>query len=98
MTQPKDINPLVTGANTQNAASVIGSSPTVALSMFYQAVGQAYAITMQNAASTQHNLNMLNTPIVTNAVTAITKAGQGSGGGAAPSPSPAPAPAPPPHS
>lgn len=76
MAKPQDINPLVTDAVVQNAASVIGSSPTMALSMFYQAAGQAYAITMQNAAATQHNLNMLNTPIVTNAVTAITKAGK----------------------
>lgn len=90
MTPPKEVNPLVTGANTQNATAVIGSSPTVALSMFYQAVGQAYAMTMQNAASTQHNLNMLNTPIVTNAVTAITKAGQGSAGAPAPQPKPKP--------
>lgn len=98
MAKPQDINPLVTDANTQNSASVIGSSPQMALSMFYQAVGQAYAITMQNAASTQHNLNMLNTPIVTNAVTAITKAGQGGGGTGAPAPAPAPVPAPHHHS
>lgn len=79
MAKQQDINPLVTDALAQNATSVIGSSPSVAMSMFYQAAGQAYAITMQNAAATQHNLNMLNTPIVTNAVTAITKAGQGGG-------------------
>ncbi len=35
--------------------------------MFYQAAGQAYAITMQNAASNQHNLNGLNLPLVSNA-------------------------------
>ncbi len=88
MTQKSNVDPLASGANSLNATSVIGSSPTVALSMYYQAVGQAYAMTMQNAASTQHNLNMLNTPIVTNAVTAITKAGQGAGAAPAPKPKP----------
>lgn len=71
------VNPLITDATVQNSATVLGSSPTVALSMFYQAAGQAYAITMQNAASNQQNLNALNTPIVTNGVTAITNAGNG---------------------
>jgi hypothetical protein len=77
MSNSNNVNPLITDSLAQNSASVVGSSPTVAMSFFYQAAGQAYAITMQNAASNQQNLNALNTPIVTNAVTAITNAGSG---------------------
>lgn len=70
------VSPQITDANTQNSTSVVGSSPSVAMSMFYQAAGQAYAINMQNAGSNQQNLNALNVPIVSNAVTAITAAGK----------------------
>lgn len=73
---PTTVSPQVTDANTQNASSVLGSSPAVAMSMFYQAAGQAFAINMQNAGANQQNLNALNVPIVSNAVTAITKVGK----------------------
>lgn len=76
MSQPNQVHSQITDANTQNSSSVLGVSPTVALSLFYQAAGQAYAITMQSAAANQQNLNALNTPVVTNAITAITAAGK----------------------
>lgn len=68
------VNPQILDSVTATNASVVGSSPTVALSMFYQAAGQAYSLTMQNAASNQQNLNALNPTIVANALKAITLA------------------------
>ncbi|BAF89779.1 MULTISPECIES: RebB family R body protein [Azorhizobium] len=62
----------ITDSVAASSESVLGSAAPVALSMFYQAAGQAYAITMQNAASNQHNLNGLNLPLVSNAVKALT--------------------------
>lgn len=54
-------------------ATVIGSAPNVALSMFYQAAGQAYGLTMQNAASNQQNVNAFNPTLVSNAVGNLSK-------------------------
>lgn len=68
------VNPQILDSVTATNTSVVGSSPTVALSMFYQAAGQAYSLTMQNAASNQQNLNALNPTIVANALKAITMA------------------------
>lgn len=60
-----------TGAAT--TSPVVAEAPNVAVSMFYQAAGQAYAITMQNAASNQQNLNTLNPSIVAQAIALINK-------------------------
>jgi hypothetical protein len=51
--------------------TVLGSSPDVAISIFYQAAGQAFSLTMQNAASNQQNLNSLNPSIVAQALKLI---------------------------
>ncbi len=64
-------NSTIIGSVANNSTSVVASAPAVALSMFYQAAGQAYALTMQNAASNQHNLNALNPTLVANAVKAL---------------------------
>ncbi|GGF70528.1 hypothetical protein GCM10007301_32850 [Azorhizobium oxalatiphilum] len=62
------VNSAITDSLAVTGANVLASAPTVALSMFYQAAGQAYSLTMQNAASNQHNLNALNPTIVANAL------------------------------
>lgn len=56
------------GGSVSANDTVIGSSPDVALSMFYQAAGHAFALTMQNASSNQQNLNTLNPTIVSQAL------------------------------
>lgn len=56
---------------TTTGASVVANSTGVAVSMFYQAAGHAYALTMQNAAANQQNVNALNNPIIANAVKLI---------------------------
>ena len=48
--------------------TVLNSAPDVAVSIFYQAAGQAFSLTMQNAASNQQNLNALNPTIVAHAL------------------------------
>ncbi|WP_208948246.1 RebB family R body protein [Segnochrobactrum spirostomi] len=68
------VNPQVIDGLSSTNSSVVGSAPAVALSIFYQAAGQAYSLTMQNAASNQQNLNALNPTIVANALRAITTA------------------------
>ncbi|BCH55894.1 RebB like protein [Agrobacterium vitis] len=58
---------------TTGTSPVVAEAPNVALSMFYQSAGQAYSITMQNAASNQQNLNTLNPSIVAQAIALINK-------------------------
>ena len=41
------------------------------MSIFYQAAGQAFSLTMQNAASNQQNMNALNPTIVANALSQL---------------------------
>ena len=64
----------MTDANKQTSSvndTVLGSSPDVCVSIFYQAAGQAFSLTMQNAASNQQNLNSLNPTIVAHALKLI---------------------------
>jgi len=63
------------GGDHPTTSSVLASSPDVAVSIFFQAAGQAFSLTMQNAASNQQNLNSLNAAIVANALKTIGTAG-----------------------
>lgn len=67
------INPQILDSVTATGTNVVASAPSVALSMFYQAAGQAFSITMQNAASNQQNLNALNASIVAQALKELNK-------------------------
>ena len=66
-------NPKIVDALATTGTNVLSNSPSVALSIFYQAAGQAFSLTMQNAASNQQNMNALNPTIVANALNELTK-------------------------
>ena len=63
------VNSQVTDAITQTAAATVGQSASVALGMFFQAEAQAFALSMQNAVTSQHNVNQIG-----EAVTAVATA------------------------
>ncbi|MDE1148805.1 MAG: RebB family R body protein [Azospirillaceae bacterium] len=68
------VNPQIVDSVATSATSVIAAGPNVALGMFYQAAGQAFSLTMQNASSNQQNLNALNPSIVANALKVLSGA------------------------
>lgn len=53
------VNPQITDAITQTLANTVGQSASVALGMFFQAEAQAFAQGMQNAVTSQHNINQI---------------------------------------
>jgi killing trait domain-containing protein len=53
------VNAQVTDAVTQSALATIGEAASVAMGMLYQAESQAFAIGMQNAVSSQANINKI---------------------------------------
>jgi len=63
------VNSQVTDAVTSSVMSTVGESAAVAMGMFYQAEAQAFAIGMQNAVTSQHNVNQIG-----EAVTAVAAA------------------------
>ena len=66
---PESVNPQITDAITQTVTATVGQSASVALGMFFQAEAQAFALTMQNAVTSQHNINQIG-----EAVTAVATA------------------------
>ncbi|MFB9914290.1 RebB family R body protein [Rhizobium paknamense] len=64
----------MSGPQTQNGTSqVVSEAPNVAVSMFYQAAGHAYSLSMQNAASNQQNINSLAPSVIANALALLNK-------------------------
>lgn len=63
------VNSQITDAITQTVTATVGQSASVALGMFFQAEAQAFALTMQNAVTAQHNVNQIG-----EAVTAVATA------------------------
>ncbi|MEZ4400146.1 MAG: RebB family R body protein [Kofleriaceae bacterium] len=63
------VNSQITDAITQTAAATVGQAASVALGMFFQAEAQAFALSMQNAVTAQHNVNQIG-----EAVTAVATA------------------------
>ncbi|MCM2290794.1 RebB family R body protein [Allorhizobium sp. BGMRC 0089] len=62
-----------TTTNPSSNSTVIAESPNVAVSIFYQAAGQAYSLSMQNASSNQQNVNSLAPSIIANALAMLNK-------------------------
>lgn len=65
------VNPQITDAVATTTASTVGEAVSVAMGMLYQAEAQAFAIGMQNAVATQHNLNKIGEAAVAVAITKI---------------------------
>lgn len=65
------VNAQVTDAITTTTASTVGEAVSVAMGMLYQAESQSFAISMQNAVTTQQNLNKIGEAAVAVAVTKI---------------------------
>jgi hypothetical protein len=65
------VNAQVTDAITTTTASTVGEAVSVAMGMLYQAEAQSFAISMQNAVTTQQNLNKIGEAAVAVAVTKI---------------------------
>lgn len=64
----------MTAPQTNNGtASVMTDAPSVAVSMFYQAAGHAYSLSMQNATSAQQNINTLAPSVIANALALLNK-------------------------
>jgi len=56
---PDTVNTQITDAITQTATATVGQSASVALGMFFQVEAQAFGQSMQNAVTSQHNINQI---------------------------------------
>lgn len=65
------VNPQITDAVTQTNVKVVAEAPAQAMATLYQVASQAAGIAISNANSNQHNLNLLNPAIVSQAIKAI---------------------------
>jgi len=68
---PTPVNGVITDTISQTNVSVLGQAPAAALANLYQASAQAFAIMMQNAASTQQQLNMTAQAVTTQGVVVL---------------------------
>jgi hypothetical protein len=65
------VNPQITDAITQSVLATVGEAAAIAMGMFYQAEAQAFAIGMQNAVTSQHNVNQIGDAVVATACAKI---------------------------
>ncbi len=65
------VNSQVTDALTSTVTATVGESAAVAMGMLYQAEAQAFAIGMQNAATSQNNVMRIGEAIVATACSRI---------------------------
>jgi hypothetical protein len=59
------VNEQVTDAVTQTNVKVVAESPSVAMSMVYQAMAQSVSLSMQNATFSQQQMQQIGTAIAT---------------------------------
>ncbi|MGB5687349.1 MAG: RebB family R body protein [Candidatus Electrothrix sp.] len=71
---PNQVNEQITDAVTQTNVKVVAEAPAQAVASLYQVASHANGLAMQNAVSNQQNLNMLNSAIVSEAVSKIMSA------------------------
>ncbi len=62
------VNGQITDAVTQTNVKVLGESPAQALSMVYQTLAHSLSLSMQNASSTQQQMQQIGNAIVAKAV------------------------------
>ncbi len=62
------VNGQITDAVTQTNVKVLGESPAQALSVLYQAMAHSLSLSMQNASSTQQQMQQIGSAIVAKAV------------------------------
>ena len=65
------VNGQVTDAVTQTNVKVLGESPAQALSIVYQTMAHSLSLSMQNANSTQQQMQQIGNAIVAKAVNNI---------------------------
>ena len=65
------VNGQVTDAVTQTNVKVLGESPAQALSVIYQTMSHSLSLSMQNASSTQQQMQQIGNTIVAKAVANI---------------------------
>jgi len=63
------VNPQIIDAIAQTTAATVGQASSMALGMLFQAEAQAFALGMQNAVTSQHNVNQ-----IAEAITAVATA------------------------
>ena len=65
------VNGQITDAVTQTNVKVLGEAPAQALSVVYQTMAHSLSLSMQNASSTQQQMQQIGHAIVAQAVTNI---------------------------
>ena len=71
MADPTLVNGQITDAVTQTDVMVLGSAAAIAIGTLYQVTAQAIALSMQNAAANQQNMNSLAAAILTRCIRAM---------------------------
>lgn len=74
------VNSQITDAVTQTNVNVLGNSPAQSLGMLYQMATHSAGLSMQNAVSSQQNLNQIANAVVSTAVREILAIGDSTGG------------------
>jgi hypothetical protein len=59
------VNEQITDAITQTNVKVVAESPSMAMSMVYQAMAQSVSLSMQNATFSQQQMQQIGTAIAT---------------------------------
>lgn len=65
------VNPQITDAITQANVKNLGDAPGFAMATVYQTLAQATGLAMQNAVTTQQQMNTLNTAVTTQGVNSL---------------------------
>lgn len=65
------VNSQITDAVTQSNVNVVASAPAQSMAMLYQMATHAAGLSLQNAVSSQQNLNQIGNAVVSTAVREI---------------------------
>lgn len=71
MAFPTAVNDQITDSITQTNVEVIGLSPAQALGSLYQIFSSSLSLAMQNAVSSQQNLNAISSAVTTKCVNSL---------------------------
>ena len=71
MAYPTLVNDQITDAVTQSSVQVLGDVPASAMGLVYQALAQAMGLSMQNAVTSQQQLNTISTAVTAQTVSSL---------------------------
>lgn len=71
MAKDTPVNSQITDAVTQSNLTVLGNAPAQSMATAYQMLAQSTGVAMQNAVSNQHNMNTIDSAIVSQGISLL---------------------------